>query len=137
MTAEPASDADADTGELLHAVARRLLSHPCHPDDHPTQMVLSHLRRLRGLAWYSLLVPDEARAGRHCWEQHLDWFRNSASWRPDTAVDIALADLRRERGKLHLALPLLARARASTSSLGEGDRAGRAADGLGPKAITC
>jgi hypothetical protein len=103
VTAEPASDADADadadTGELLHAVARRLLSHPCHPDDHPTQMVLADLRCLLGLAWYSLLDPDGARAGRHRWEQHLDWVPQLRVLETDTAVDLALADLRRERGQ--------------------------------------
>jgi len=31
VTAEPASGAGVDTGERLHAVARRLRSHPCHP----------------------------------------------------------------------------------------------------------
>ncbi len=103
VTAKPASDADADadadTGELLHAVARRLRSHPCHPDDHPTQMVLSDLRCLLGLAWYSLLDSDGARAGRHRWEEHLDWVPQLRVLETDTAVDLALADLRRERGE--------------------------------------
>jgi hypothetical protein len=97
VTAKPASDADTD--ELLHAIARRLLAHPCHPDDHPTQMVLADLRRLLGLAWYSLLDPDGARAGRHRWEQHLDWVTQLRVLETDTAVDLALADLRRERGE--------------------------------------
>ncbi len=103
VTAKPASDADADadadTGELLHAVARRLRSHPCHPDDHPTQMVLADLRCLLGLAWYSLLDSDGARAGRHRWEEHLDWVPQLRVLETDTAVDLALADLRRERGE--------------------------------------
>jgi hypothetical protein len=99
VTAEPASDADADADELLHAVARRLRSHPCHPDDHPTQMVLADLRCLLGLAWYSLLDPDGARAGRHRWEQHLDWVTELRVLETDTAVDLALANLRRERGE--------------------------------------
>jgi hypothetical protein len=97
VTAEPASDADA--GELLHAIGRRLRSHPCHPDDHPTQMVLADLRRLLGLAWYSLLDPDGARAGRHRWEHHLDWLPQLRVLDTDSAVDLALADLRRERGE--------------------------------------
>jgi hypothetical protein len=97
VTATPASDADAD--ELLHAVARRLLSHPCHPDDQPTQMVLADLRCLVGLAWYSLLDPDGACAGRRRWEQHLDWVPQLRVLETDTAVDLALADLRRERGQ--------------------------------------
>ncbi len=99
VTAEPASGADFDTGELLHAVARRLLSHPCHADDHQTQMILADLRCLLGLAWFSLLDPDGARAGRHCWEQHLDWVPQLRVLETDTAVDLALADLRRERGE--------------------------------------
>ncbi len=99
VTAEPASGADVDTGELLHAIARRLMSHPCQPDDHPTQMVLADLRCLLGLAWYSLLDPDGARAGRHRWEQHLDWVPQLRVLETDTAVDLALADSRRERGE--------------------------------------
>jgi hypothetical protein len=101
VTAEPAcgADADADADELLHAIGRRLRSHPCHHDDHPTQMVLADLRRLLGLTWYSLLDPDGARAGRHRWEQHLDWVTQLRVLETDTAVDLALADLRRERGE--------------------------------------
>ncbi len=99
VTAEPGSGADADTGELLHAIARRLESHPCHADDHQAQMVLADLRCLLGLAWYSLLDPDGARAGRHRWEQHLDWVTQLRVLETDTALDLALADLRRERGE--------------------------------------
>jgi hypothetical protein len=99
VTAKQASDADTDAGALLHAIARRLLAHPCHPDDHPTQRVLADLRRLLGLARYSLLDPDGARAGRHRWEQHLDWVPQLRVLETDTAVDLALADLRRERGE--------------------------------------
>jgi hypothetical protein len=98
VTAEPVCGVDVDAGELLRAVAGRLRSHPCHPDDHPTQMVLADLRCLLGLAWYSLLDPDEARAGRHRWEQHLHWVTQLRVLETDTAVDLALADLRRERG---------------------------------------
>ncbi len=79
VTAEPARGADADTGELLHAVAQRLLSHPCHADEHQTQMILADLRCLLGLAWYSLLDPDGARAGRHAGSSTLTWFPSSAS----------------------------------------------------------
>jgi hypothetical protein len=99
VTAEPVCGGDVDTGELLHAIGRRLLSHPCHPDDHPTQMVLSDLCCLLGLSWYSLLDPDGARAGRHRWEQHLDWVPQLRVLETDTAVGLALADLRRERGQ--------------------------------------
>jgi hypothetical protein len=98
VTAEPGSGADVDVGHLLRAVARRLLAHPCHPDDHPTQMVVADLQCLLGLAWYSLLDPDGARAGRHRWEQHLDCVAGLRVLETDTAVDLALADLRRERG---------------------------------------
>jgi hypothetical protein len=62
-------------------------------------MVLADLRRLLGLARYSLLDPDGARAGRHRWEQHLDWAPQLRVLETDTAVDLALADLRRERGE--------------------------------------
>ncbi len=99
VTAEPASGADVDTSELLHAVARRLLSHPCHADDHQTQSILADLRCLLGLAWYSLLDPDGARAGRHRWEQHLDCVPLFRVLETDTAVDLALAESRRERGE--------------------------------------
>jgi len=99
VTAEPASDADTDTGKLLHTIARRLMSHPCHADDHQAQMILGDLRCLLGLAWYSQLDPDGARAGRHRWEQHLDWVPQLRVLETDTAVDLALADLRRERGE--------------------------------------
>ncbi len=99
MTAEPARGADADTAELLHAIARRLLSHPCHADNHQAQMILADLRCLLGLAWYSLLDPDGACAGRHRWEQHLDWVPQLRVLETDTAVDLALADSRRERGE--------------------------------------
>ena len=99
VTAEPARGADTDTGELLHAIARRLGSHPCHPDDHQSRMVLADLRCLLGLAWYSLFDPDGARAGRDRWEQHLDWLTQLRVLETDTAVDLALADSRRERGQ--------------------------------------
>jgi hypothetical protein len=99
VTAEPASGPDVDTGKLLHAVARRLLSQPWHPHDHSTQMILADLRCLLGLAWYSLLDPDGTRAGRHRWEQHVDWVPQLRVLETDTAVDLALADSRRERGE--------------------------------------
>jgi hypothetical protein len=99
VTAEPVSGVDVDTDQLLHAIGRRLRAHPCHADDHPTQMVLADLRCLLGLAWYSLLDPDGARAGQHRWEQHLDWAPQLRVLETDTAVDLALADLRRQRGE--------------------------------------
>jgi hypothetical protein len=99
VTAEPASGADIDIGKLLHAIARRLLSHPCHAEDHQTQVILADLGCLLGLAWYSLLDPEGACAGRRRWEQHLDWVTQLRVLETDTAVDLALADLRRERGQ--------------------------------------
>ena len=51
VTAVPASGADADVGELLRNIDRRLLAHPRHPDDHQTRMVLADLHYLLGLAW--------------------------------------------------------------------------------------
>jgi hypothetical protein len=62
-------------------------------------MVLADLRCLLGLARYSLLDADGARAGRRGWEQHLDWVPQLRVLETDTAVDLALADLRRERGE--------------------------------------
>ena len=62
-------------------------------------MVLADLHRLLGLAWYSLHDPDGARAGRSRWEQHLDCVTCLSVLETDTAVELALADLRRERGE--------------------------------------
>jgi hypothetical protein len=110
VTAEP--DTGADVGEILISVARRLSAHPFHPDNHQTQMVLADLHCLLGLAWYSLLDPHSARVGRCRWEQHLGGQAQRAALlgcpvgdlaravlQPDTAVDLALADWRRERGE--------------------------------------
>ena len=99
VTAEPSSGHDVDIGELLRAVARRLSAHPWHPDDHQAQMVLADLHCLLGLAWYSLLDPRGARYGRLRWEQHLDCVTCLRVLETDTAVELALADLRRERGE--------------------------------------
>jgi len=98
VTATPTS-ADCDVGQLLRDIDRRLLAHPCHPDDHQSQMILADLHCLLGLAWYSLLDPDGARAGRDRWEQHLDWVSQLRILETGTAVDLALADLRRVRGE--------------------------------------
>lgn len=100
VTAVPDSGAHADVGELLRDIDRRLqTTHPHHPDDHQTQMVLADLHRLLGLAWYSLLDPDGARAGRTRCEQHLDWLGQLRVIETDTAVELALADLRRNRSQ--------------------------------------
>jgi len=96
VTAVPGTG--ADVGEVLRSVARRLSAHPFHPDDHQTQMVLADLHCLLGLTWYSLLDPDSARAGWCRWEQHRDGVVQLRVLETDTAVDLALADLRRERG---------------------------------------
>jgi hypothetical protein len=99
VTAEPHSGPVVDLSEQLRAVARRLSAHPCHPDHHQTQMVLADLQCLLGLAWYSLLDPRGARDGRRSWEQHLDCVTCLRVLETDTAVELALADLRRERGE--------------------------------------
>jgi hypothetical protein len=99
VTAEPHGGPVVDLGEQLRAVARRVSAHPCHPDDHQTQMVLADLHCLLGLAWYSLLDPRGARDGRRRWEQHLDCVTCLRVLETDTAVELALADLRRERGE--------------------------------------
>jgi hypothetical protein len=99
VTAVPDPGGDRDFGELLRDIARRLQTHPRHPDDHQTQMVLADLHYLLGLAWYSLLDPDGAHAGRTRWEQHLDQPGQLRVIETDTAVDLALADLRRQRGQ--------------------------------------
>jgi hypothetical protein len=99
VTTEPHSGPVVDLSEQLRAVARRVSAHPCHPDDHQTQMVLADLHCLLGLAWYSLLDPRGARDGRRRWEQHLDCVACLRVLETDTAVELALADLRRERGE--------------------------------------
>jgi hypothetical protein len=97
VTAVPDRGADRDVGELVREIDRRLQAHPRHPDDHQTRMVLVDLHRLLGLAWYSLHDPDGARAGRARWEKHRDWPGQLRVIETDTAVELALADLRRER----------------------------------------
>lgn len=99
VTAVPDSGADADVGELLRDIHRRLLAHPRHPDDHQTRMVLADLHCLLGLAWYSRLDPHGADDGRLRWEQHLDCVTCLRILETDTAAELALADLRRERGE--------------------------------------
>jgi hypothetical protein len=99
VTAEPHSGPVVDLSDQLRAVARRVSAHPCHPDDHQTQMVLVDLHCLLGLAWYSLFDPGGARDGRRRWEQHLDCVTCLRVLETDTAVELALADLRRERGE--------------------------------------
>jgi hypothetical protein len=99
VTAAPISGADADTRQLLHAIARRLRSHPCHADEHQTQC--SWPTSAAYSAWTGTPDPDPdgARARRRRWEQHLDWITQLRVLETDTAVDLALADSRRERGQ--------------------------------------
>lgn len=98
-TARPIGATALDAGELLREIDERMLKHPRHPDDLPVQMALTNVHHLLGLAWYSLLDPDGARAGRHRTEQQLSWAGPLRAREADTAVDLALADLRRERGE--------------------------------------
>lgn len=98
VTALPSDGTDVDIGDVLRQIDRRLLVHPSHPDDLQAQMTLADLHHLLGLARYSLLDPDGARAGRARNEQHLAKIMPSRVLQTDAAVDLALADLRRERG---------------------------------------
>ena len=99
VTALPSSGPDCNVGELLLGIVRRLLAHPFHPGDLQTQMVLGDMHGMLGLAWYSLRDPDGARAGRHRWEQDFGRVARVRVSETDVAVDLALADLRRERGE--------------------------------------
>lgn len=61
-------------------------------------MILADRHCLLGLAC-SLLDPGGARAGRTRWEQHLNRVEELRVLKTDTAVELALADHRRERGQ--------------------------------------
>jgi hypothetical protein len=74
-----------------------MLQHRCHPGDVHVQMALADIHRLLGLARYSLLDPDGAGVGRERMEQHLSWFVEVRARETDIAVDLALAELRRQR----------------------------------------
>jgi hypothetical protein len=97
MTAEPGGGGDVHVHDLLLEIDKRMLQHPCHPDDLQVQMALADIHRLLGLARYSLLDLDGAVAGRERMEQHLPWFVEVRARETDIAVDLALADLRRQR----------------------------------------
>ena len=99
VTALPSSGPNCNVGELLLGVRRRLLVYPFHSGDLQTEMVLADIHRMLGLAWYSLRDPDGARAGRHRWEQDFGWIVQLRVSETDVAVDLVLADLRRERGE--------------------------------------
>jgi len=97
MTAEPSGGGDVHVHALLLEIDQRMLQHPCHPGDLQVQMALADIHRLLGLARYSLLDPDGAGLGRERMEQHLSWFVEVRALETDFAVDLALADLRRQR----------------------------------------
>lgn len=99
VTAQPGGGTDIDAGELLREIDQRLLQHPHHPDDLTSQLALADAHHLLGLAGYSLVDPDGARAGRDRTEQQQPWLVQLRAREADTAVDLALADLRRERGE--------------------------------------
>lgn len=99
ITAQPEGATGVDTSTLLRDIDQRLSSHPHHPDDLPIQAVLAELHHLLGLARYSLLDPDGARAGRARKQHHHPYLAQLPVLRTDTAVELALADLRRERGE--------------------------------------
>ena len=98
ITAQPEGGTDVDTSKLLRDIDRRLSSHRHHPDDLPTQTVLAELHYLLGLARYSLLDPDGAHAARARKEQHHPCLAQLRVLQTDTAVDLALAEHRRQRG---------------------------------------
>ena len=97
MTAEPSGGSDVHVNDLLLEIDQRMLQHPCHPDDLQVHMALADIHRLLGLARYSLLDPDGAGLGRERMEQQLSWFAQVRARETDMAVDLALADLRRQR----------------------------------------
>lgn len=101
VTAEPLDGAGADLGGLLRDIDLRLSRHPHHPDDPVTQVALAELHPLLGLARYSLLDPDGARDARDARarkERHHPCLAQLRVQEADTAVDLALAELRRRRG---------------------------------------
>ena len=98
ITAQPEGGTDIDTSKLLRDIDQRLSSHRHHPDDLPTQTVLAELHYLLGLARYSLLDPNGAHAARARKEQHHPRLAQLRVLQTDTAVDLALAEHRRQRG---------------------------------------
>ena len=98
ITAQPEGGTGVDTSKLLYEIDQRLSSHPHHPDDLPTRAALAELHHLLGLARYSLLDPDGARAARARKEQHHPCLAQLRVLQTDTAVDLALAEHSRQRG---------------------------------------
>ena len=98
ITAEPACDADVDISALLRDIDRRLSQYPHYPDDRRIQETLIELHHLLSLARYSLHDPDGARAARRRKEQHHPCLAQQRALETDAAVDLALAELHRQRG---------------------------------------
>ena len=98
ITAQPEGGRSADSSKLLRDIDQRLSSHPHHPDDLPTHAALAELHHLLGLARYSPLDPDGAHAARARKEQHHPCLAQLRVLQTDTAVDLALAEHRRQRG---------------------------------------
>lgn len=97
VTSRP--DSDVGAAKLLLAITRRLRAHAYPPARFQTQMVLSDVHFLLGLAWYSLHDPEGARAGLERWEQHFDWSGDLRVTQTDAAVGLPLDDYRREPGE--------------------------------------
>ena len=97
VTAQPGDREHVDIDQLLSDINGRLQAHPCHPGDLHGQMVLADVHHLLGLARYSLLDPDGARAGRARKELGLSWATQLRVLETDTAVELALADQRRRK----------------------------------------
>jgi hypothetical protein len=97
ITAQPEGGSHVAARDLMLGIDQRMLRHPHHREDLHTQMALTDIHCLLGLARYSLLDHDGAQAARDRMEQHLSWFVQVRLSEADTAVDLALAELRRQR----------------------------------------
>ena len=98
VSKHPRKRPESHKSKLLRDTDQRLSCHPHHPDDLPTQTALAELHHLLGLARYSLLDPDGARAARARKEQHHPCLAQLRVLQTDTGVDLALAEHRRQRG---------------------------------------
>ena len=97
ITAQPEGGTGVDTRQLLYDIEQRLSRHPHHPDDLPLRAALAELHDLLGLARYSLLDPDGARAARYRKQRRHPGLAQLRVLQTDTAVDLALAEHRRQR----------------------------------------
>lgn len=97
ITAQPEGGSNVAVRDLLLGIDQRMLQHPHYPEDLQAQMALTDIHCLLGLARYSLLDLDGAEKGRDRMEQHLSWFVEVRLREADIAVDLALAELRRQR----------------------------------------